>query len=372
MGKVLAEASRRRLWVGIDTAVTYSNICVVDHAGGIVSEHIAASKAAEVHRFLSESFGECDIEVGLESCSTSIPIAAGLRKLGYDVAIFDCFQVKKFASIRRVKSDTNDARSIAEVTRLGRNYLTEVYLKSSQCFEMRAKLVARKSIIRQRQATEQLIRSFIRMNGGHMQGRVGAPHLLRVHVLRALEALPKATASELMGHLGPLIDMAQRQRQEEVRLHQEISTFAEANPVCRRFVEVPGVSALTAVSFFTAIEDPTRFRRCADIGAYFGLTPKIEESGDRSRHGGITKTGNTVTRTHLVAAATVMLTVCKHDTALRRWALDRAVIIGVSKARIALARKLAITLFCMWRDETSYLPEGTLRHMPREDVTLAA
>lgn len=237
---------------------------------------------------------------------------------------------------------------------------------------MRAKLVARKSIIRQRQATEQLIRSFIRMNGGQMQGRVAAPHLLRVHVLRALQELPKETASELMGHLEPLIDMAERQREEEVRLHREISAFADANPVCRRFLEVPGVSALTAVSFFTAIEDPTRFRRCADVGAYLGLTPKIEESGDRSRHGGVTKTGNTLTRTHLVAAATVMLTVCKHDTALRRWALDRAVILGVSKARIALARKLSITLFCMWRDETNYLPEGTLRDRPRETVTLAA
>jgi hypothetical protein len=67
-----------------------------------------------------------------------------------------------------------------------------------------------------------------------------------------------------------------------------------------------------------------------------------------------------------------MLTVCKHDTALRRWAVDRAVIIGVSKARIALARKLAILLFCMWRDGTSYLPEGTERHQTRQAVTVAA
>ncbi|GEM_PF-1475624 len=346
----------QRVWIGLDTAIRTSSICCINENGQVLDRFVAKTSAADIHADIEARFKKCEITIGIEACSTSVAVARGLRRLGYDVALFDCGQIKRFASIRRSKTDANDARSIADVARLGREVISEVYLKSQRCVNIRAKISTRHRVIQQRKGTEHLIRSHLHLYGTTIGVRVQKSHRLRYHVLARIDEVRNETGDDLAPHILPLLEMAERQREEEARLESEIREFIENEPVCRLFLGVPGVGPITAASFYTAIEDPTRFSRSSDVGAYFGLTPRIHISGATELRGKITKAGNTLTRYHLVQAANAMLHTSKSDSALKAWGLDRSASIGRHKGRIALARKLATVLFCMWRDNAAFEP----------------
>lgn len=113
---------------------------------------------------------------------------------------------------------------------------------------------------------------------------------------------------------------------------------------------VPGVGALVAVTFTSAIDDPARFRHSRAVGAHFGLTPKKYQSGETDVTGGISKVGDAMVRTALYEAAHVMLTRSGKFSALERWALAVARRRGMRRAKVALARKLAIVLHRLWAD----------------------
>ena len=113
---------------------------------------------------------------------------------------------------------------------------------------------------------------------------------------------------------------------------------------------VPGVGPITAVAFAAAIEDPGRFRRASDVGAYLGLTPPRYQSGEVDIGGRISKCGDQLTRRLLFEAATVILYRTRGALGLRDWAMRPVARAGSWKARVALARKLATILFRIMRD----------------------
>ena len=93
------------------------------------------------------------------------------------------------------------------------------------------------------------------------------------------------------------------------------------------------------------------------MGAYFGLTPKVRQSGEVARIGGITKMGNRLTRNHLVNAATALLWTSKAECDLRTWGLQLKERVGGQRARVAVARKLAIVMLAMWKSGQSFDPQ---------------
>ncbi len=113
---------------------------------------------------------------------------------------------------------------------------------------------------------------------------------------------------------------------------------------------VPGVGALVAITFTSAVDEPARFTRSRTVGAHFGLTPKKYQSGETDVTGGISKVGDAMVRTALYEAANVMLTRAGRFSTLKRWALEVAKRRGMKRAKVALARKLATVLHRMWVD----------------------
>ena len=111
---------------------------------------------------------------------------------------------------------------------------------------------------------------------------------------------------------------------------------------------------MTALAFLATIEDPTRSRRPRDVGAYLGLTPKRYQSGERDVSGGIIRQGDAMARHSLYEAATCLLTTWGGRSGLKSWGLGLAKRIGVKKARVAVARKLACLLLRLWRDGAHY------------------
>jgi transposase len=119
--------------------------------------------------------------------------------------------------------------------------------------------------------------------------------------------------------------------------------------MARLFMTAPGVGAVTALSVAAAYDDASRLHRSSSAGAYLGLTPRRYESGEVSRNGRISKRGDKLTRTHLYEAANVILTRQTGFSSLKAWGLRIAKRAGFKKAKVAVARKLAVILHAMWK-----------------------
>jgi transposase len=141
---------------------------------------------------------------------------------------------------------------------------------------------------------------------------------------------------------------------EFARLHRAMLAIVRADGVCQRLMTVPGVGALVAITFRTAVDDPERFGSSKAVGAHFGLTPKKYQSGETDVTGGISKVGDALVRTALYEAAHILLTRAVRFSGLKRWALDVARRRGMKRAKVALARKLGVILHRLWMDGTTF------------------
>ena len=137
-------------------------------------------------------------------------------------------------------------------------------------------------------------------------------------------------------------------------LERQLVRRARRHEVCHRLMTVPGVGPLTALAFVTTVDEPARFRRSSSVGAYLGLTPRRHQSGERDVSGRISKCGDRLTRSYLFEAANVLMTRVERWSSLKAWAIRLAKRIGAKKAKVALARKLAVLLHRLWQDGTSF------------------
>jgi transposase len=119
----------------------------------------------------------------------------------------------------------------------------------------------------------------------------------------------------------------------------------------------PGVGAIVALTYASAIDDPGRFRSSKAVGAHFGLTPKKYQSGETGVTGRISKIGDGGGRTALRKAANVILTRPVKGSTLKSWGMRLAARTGMRKAKVALTRKLAVVLHRMLADGTSFLAD---------------
>jgi transposase len=137
-------------------------------------------------------------------------------------------------------------------------------------------------------------------------------------------------------------------------LHGELLRVTKNDELCVRFMGIPGVGPVTALAFKTAIDRPDRFRRSSDVGAHLGLAPRQHQSGEVDRRGRIAKNGDRLTRSALFAAANVMLSRSTQWTALKHWGVSIARRSSLKKAKVAVARKLAVIMHRMWRDGSPF------------------
>lgn len=354
------------LYVGIDAGADSLEACLIDPSGRVLAEREMASDVKEVASFIQMHSGGVPTIIGIEAGSFTIGLVRKLRGSCFLVHAFETRQTSKFLAIRKNKTDTNDARSIADIVRLGRGTVAEVFIKSAECQHLRSRLVIRQKLVRQRVASEGTIRSVFRLNNGRLKRPFSAGGLRQI-VLAELQRIRVQEGIDLAADVLPVLQLCEGLRRSVATIDRALERQARENPVCKAFMQIPGVGVLTAQSFYSAIEDPARFTKVADIGAYFGLTPRIRQSGVSRQKVGISKMGNTLTRTHLVTAATVMMRLKKQDTALQVWAMKLAQRIGKRRARAALARKLAVVMLSMWKSGQPFTPDEALK---QGDVTI--
>jgi transposase len=141
---------------------------------------------------------------------------------------------------------------------------------------------------------------------------------------------------------------------ERKRLHLLVIHATRDDAVCRRLMTVPGLGPVTAPTFCSAVDDPARFSRSRAIGAHFGLTPRRYQSGETDRVGHISKQGDGLARQALYEAANVLLTRTSRWSSLKACGMAIAKRSGMRRAKVAVARKLAVVLLGMWREATEF------------------
>jgi len=231
--------------------------------------------------------------------------------------------------------------------RLG--WFRPVHCKSLAAQEVRALLTARKLIQGKLHDIEMSIRSILRGFGL----KVG-PTTRRTYAARICELIEghptlEAIAASLLKARDALAD-------EFACFERKLRVIARQDDKARRLMTTPGVGVLVALTFAAAVDAPERFRTSRAVGPHFGLTPKKYQSGETDYSGRISKIGDVGVRTALYEAANVILTRPVKGSDLKTWALAVARRAGPRKARVALARKLAVVLHRMLRDGTNFLP----------------
>jgi transposase len=331
-------------YVGLDVSLKETSVCVLDAAGSIVWEGKVDSEPGVIARMLSVRAPKA-LEVGLETGPTSTWLWHELRAADIPAICIDARHAEAALSMRLNKTDRNDAAGLAQLMRMG--WYREVQVKQLAAHGDGALLASRALLVRQRCELENQIRGLMKNFGLRPRATKGKAFEQSVRALAARHAVLKDV-------VGPLLAAWSALLQQIAVLTCAVHKRTKNSDVCRRLMTMPGVGPLTALAFSAAIDDPARFKHSASVGAYLGLTPRRYASGETNRMGRISRCGDSLMRSYLYEAANIMLTRSRSANPLKNWGAKLAKRAGFKKARVALARKMAVVLHRMWLDGTDF------------------
>jgi transposase len=333
-------------YAGIDVSLEWSSVCIVDGLGKIVCESRISSEPEALIAWFG-TLGFTLTRIGLEAGPLSQWLVAALRQAGLAVDLLETRQVRNARKTMPVKTDRNDARGIAQLIRVG--WFRSVHCKSLEAQEMRALLTARKLVQGKLHDVEMSLRGILR-GFGLKVGKI-APGLFEARVKELVAGHPslEAIATSLLAVRATL-------RREFNGFEKRLRTIARDDRRARLLMSVPGVGTIVSLVYASAIDDPARFVSSKTVGAHFGLTPKRYQSGETDRTGRITRIGDAAVRAALYESAHIILVKpVKGCTALKSWAMRIARRAGMAKAKVALARKLAVIMHRMLADGTPFI-----------------
>ena len=332
-------------YAGIDVSLECSSVCIVDASGKILREaRVPSEPEALIAWFRSQ--GLSFERIGLEAGPLSQWLFAAMKAAGLAVELLETRHVRKAFEAMPVKSDRNDARNIAQLMRLG--WFRPVHCKSMSAQETRAMLTARKLIQSKLQDVENSLRGILRGFGLKVGKTTKRSFAARIGELVAGHpALEAIAASTLAVHAVLLREFNQ--------FEKRVRTMSLLDAKARLLMSTPAVGPIVSLTYASAIDDPSRFTSSKQAGPLFGLTPKKYQSGDTDYSGRISKNGDASVREALYEAAHIILTKpIKGCAQLKSWAMRIARRAGMNKAKVALARKLAVIMLRMLKDNVPF------------------
>ena len=326
-------------YAGLDVSLDATAICVLDAKGAVVWRGKCASTPEAIRDALRQH-APALVRAGLETGQLSTWLTHGLRRLGVPVVCLDARHAKAALKLQLNKTDANDALGLAQIVRTG--WYREVAVKGMDAHTLRLLLVARAQLVSQRQALANTVRGLLKTFGRRVAR--GSGGLFAPRVREAAEG-----NDALLAIVEPMLLAWQALREQAAVLDRRILARAKADATARRLMTVPGVGVVVALAYMAVIDDPARFKRSSAVGAYVGLTPKRHQSGEEDWTGHISRCGDGLLRAYLFEAAAVLLQRHPRACALRSWGLALAKRVGMRRAKVAVARKLAVLLHALWR-----------------------
>jgi transposase len=332
-------------YAGIDVSLECSSVCVVNATGKIVREAKPASEPEALIAWF-RSLGFELVRIGLEAGPLSQWLYAAMKKAGLAVELLETRHVSDAFKAMPVKSDRNDARNIAQLMRLG--WFRPVHCKSMSAQETRAMLTARKLIQSKLQDVENSLRGILRGFGLKVGKTTRRGFAARINELVAGHPALETIATATLAVHAVLL-------REFNGFEKRVRAISRLDAKAKLLMSTPAVGAIISLTYASAIDDPCRFTSSKRAGPLFGLTPKKHQSGETDYTGRISKNGDASVREALYEAAHLILTKpIKGCAQLKSWAMRIAKRAGMSKAKVALARKLAVIMLRMLKDNVPF------------------
>ncbi|MBI5434334.1 MAG: IS110 family transposase [Planctomycetes bacterium] len=330
--------------IGVDLGDQRSQVCVLDGDGDVVEEATIATNWSAFER----KFGSLErSRVVLETGTHANWVHDLLTKIGHEVIVANARKVRAISANER-KSDTVDARILARLGRVDIELLQPVTVRAEQIRLDLSVTRARAALVETRTHLVNSVRGLAKTSG----------HRLPTCSAASLHKQP--LDESLKPALAPLLEMLEQISKKISEYDKQVVELCKTRyPQTRLLSQVKGVGPLTSLYFVLVIADPERFKRARDVGAYFGLVPRRDQSGGRDPELRISKTGDRMGRTLLVQCAHHILGPFGEDSDLRRFGQKLAARGGKTAKRravVATARKLAVLLFALLCSSEVYEP----------------
>lgn len=331
-------------YVGLDVSDKDTAIHVVDDNGRLVWRGKRASEPEVIAAALRRHAPEL-ARVGLETGQLAPWLYHSLSDLGIPVVCLDARHARTATALQRNKTDAHDAETLAQLVRTG--WYREARVKGWAAHALRRMVGARSQLVGISIDLSNQIRSTLKTFGLRVSG--GAGHVFEAKVHLALEG-----RSELADVIEPLLAAWRAIRDQIAVLDGKLVATVKTDATCRLLMTCPGVGVVVAASFSAAIEAPSYFRRSRSVGAYLGLTPRRNQSGEIDHSAGVSKRGDQLLRSYLFEAAASLLVRVQSSSALKTWGLALVQRLGFKRAAVAVARKIAVVLHAMWKANKAF------------------
>lgn len=338
--------------LGLDVSDKKLNLCVLDRTGEVLSESIHANDRASVEAICADYPDPSEVCIAMETGTHSPWLSSFFRQRGFHVLVGNPRKLRAIWSSDH-KTDARDAEMLARIARFDPKLLYPIKHRSLDAHMDLAVIKSRDMLVKTRSKLVSSMRGQLKCYGV-IPPKCGADCFPK----KIVPFIPKG----LRPAMNPLLTaMLQLNRQIRV-LESKLEKLAKNKyPEANRLRQIGGVGPITSLAFVLTLESPDFLVRNRDVGPYLGLVPGKDSSGETEKDLSITKAGNRMLRSLLVGCAQYILGAFGPDCDLRRFGLgvfqrkggDK---VAKRKAVVATARKLAVILHAIWRDQGDYVP----------------
>lgn len=330
--------------VGLDLSDKESTYVVLNRRG----EAIREGKVRTTSVALAREFSGARCRVAIEAGCHSPWVSRLLSSLGHAVVVANPRQVQLIAKSNR-KSDRVDALTLARLARLDPELLRPIKHRSEEVQAHLSLLRSRDELVAMRTGLINHVRGAVKSLGERLPSCSATS--FHKQVTKAIPEGLRPGLDRVLAIIAQLTEQIQEMDKEALTL------INERYPAARALMQqLNGVGPLTGLAFVLTIEDPARFVKSREVGAYLGLTRRRRDSGESEPALHITKAGDPFLRRLLVQGAHYILGPFGRDCDLRRWGLGLETRIGRKRAIVAVARKLAVLMHRLWSTGEVYEP----------------
>jgi transposase len=350
-----------KMTAGLDLGDKYSYLCLIDQQSGEVIEEgrLRTTPEAFKLRFSSEQ----PLRIAIEAGTHSPWVSRVLEECGHEVLVANARKLRLIYANKR-KTDEIDAENLARLARLDPRLLYPLKHRGEDSQAHLAIIRSRQALVGSRTQLVNHVRGAVKSFGARLPKCPA-----RSFHKRAAERIPQA----LWPALGPILETIGSLTERIGDYERQLETISgEHYPETELLCQVEGIGGLTALTYVLTLEDPYRFEKSRAVGAYLGLVPARDQSGDRDPQKHISKEGDEMLRKLLVGSAHYILGPFGSDSDLRRHGEKLASRGGKNakkRAVVAVARKLSVLLHSLWVSGELYEP---LRNAQRSSGGQAA
>jgi transposase len=333
----------------IDLHKKESQIRIVTESGEMIDRRIATTRDRLTHVF----WGRPKMRILIEASTESEWVAQHLEQMGHEIIVADPNYTPMYGHrSRRIKTDRRDVAALAEACRQGMYHVA--HRRSTPQHVVQCQLNVRREMTRARTRAISLARAMTRAEGFRIRSGQTETFLTR---LTAIDL-----SASLKDTLSPLRSLIEILDDEIANADERFAALVATDVTVKRLTTLPGIGPITASAFVAALDTASRFQRAGQVTSYLGLVPQEHSSGEKQCRGRVLRSAHPDVQALLVQAAwRVWRGSDPRTEAFGAWAHAIAHRRGKRVAIVALARRLARTLFAMWRDQADYQSTRTHR-----------